>query len=64
MVFGTEKGDSMIDVKNVRDVRAEKQNEWAAAQIERQEATIEYIAMMADIDLEGEGEANELVSED
>ena len=54
----------MIDVKNVRDVRAEKQNEWAAAQIERQEATIEYIAMMADIDLEGEGEANELVSED
>lgn len=64
MVFGTEKGEQMIDVKNVRDVRAEKQNEWAAAQIERQEATIEYIAMMADIDLEGEGEANELVSED
>jgi hypothetical protein len=41
----------MIDVQKQHDPRAEKLLEWAGARDERQEAMIEYVAMMADVDL-------------
>ena len=46
----------MIEVTKVQDPRADKLREWADARMDRQEATIEYIAMMADVELpEGDG---------
>ena len=52
----------MIDVKGARDVRAEKRSEWLESRLEQQEADLAYVAMMADIELEGA--ADELVQQD
>lgn len=50
----------MINVNKVRDPRGEKQREADEARIEELEALLDYVAMMADVDLpeweEGEGD--------
>lgn len=48
----------MIETKDARDVRTEKRNEWLESKIEQQEADIAFIAMMADVEMEGEEDAN------
>lgn len=47
----------MIQVGEVRDARTEKRNEWLESKVEQQEADIAYIAMMADVEMEGDGDA-------
>jgi hypothetical protein len=41
----------MIETRTPRDPRAEKLREWQDAQIERQEGLLEYVAIMADVEL-------------
>ncbi len=51
-----------IEVRNVRDPRVTKQQEYAASEQERQAGLLEYVAMMADIELpydESEDSENE-----
>jgi len=52
----------MIETIDARDVRTEKRNEWLESKVEQQEADLLYIAMMADVELEGE--ADELAQQD
>lgn len=47
----------MIETNDARDPRTEKMQEWSEARIEQQEADIAFVAMMADIDLEGDDDA-------
>lgn len=47
----------MIKTRSIADVRREQEIELVQSQVEQQRATIEYIAMMQDIDIDqGEGE--------
>ncbi len=49
----------MIDVKDARDPRTVKQQEYAAAKVEEQAALLEYVAVMADVELpESDGEVS------
>lgn len=48
----------MIETRDARDPRAQKHEEWAQARAERQDAQLEYVAMMADVELPGDEEAD------
>lgn len=41
----------MIETKRVADPRAEKLREWDEAAMAQIEANLDYVAMMADVDL-------------
>ncbi len=41
----------MIDVSDARDPRMTKQQEFAAAEQAKQSALLEYVAIMADVEL-------------
>jgi len=47
----------MIEVKSTGDPRAEKQREWLESKLDRQDAVIEYLAMMCDVEIEEEEDA-------
>jgi len=51
----------MIDVKRVPDPRNEKLREWDEASLAQIEANLDYVAMMADVELPTweEGETDE-----
>ena len=50
----------MVETGAARDVRSEKLREWQDAQIERQAGLLEYVAIMADVELpEEEGAEDE-----
>jgi len=49
----------MINTNDERDPRTEKLREHMASQIDRQDATIAYVAMMADVDIDEEGDVYE-----
>lgn len=46
----------MIETNTPRDPRTEKLREWQDAQIERQAGLLEYVAIMADVELPEEEE--------
>mgnify|MGYP006988843404 CR=1 FL=1 len=48
----------MIEVQAARDPRTEKRNEWLESRVEQQEADIAFIAMMADVEMEGGGDGD------
>ena len=46
----------MLETTGARDVRAEKLREWQDAQIDKQAGLLEYVAIMADVELPDDDE--------